>query len=379
MKKMNVDFTRRVIASGKPGPNLCRDVPNGCTDGKDTVFVTYAMSILNKSDVFAESYIMKSTDGGQTFGAPNKLTVPTHHDNGVRFSFRDCAYYYNKKHDKWLAIGCIMDYDENDENIRKNGIILVNPAFTVLNPDKCDYEGGIKELPFPYEAVSVFPNAQPLEDKDGNVLLSFYIITEENHHAASVSVLYSFDGEKFEIVKAGTPIDGTSYHRGVYEPSIARLYDKYYITLRTDEYGMLATSDDGLTFNEPKPWRFDDGSLIGNYNTQQHWVRFKDALYLVYNRKGAHNDHIPRHRAPVFMARFNEDKECLIRDTEVILIPEMGAQMGNFIVLDMGDNKALHINCECMQGGRVCDDIWQDVARYGANNSIWAVDIYTKE
>ena len=100
---MNVDFTRRVIASGKPGPNLCRDVPNGCTDGKDTVFVTYAMSILHKSDVFAESYIMKSTDGGQTFSEPNKLTVPTHHDNGVRFSFRDCVYYYNKKHDKWLT------------------------------------------------------------------------------------------------------------------------------------------------------------------------------------------------------------------------------------------------------------------------------------
>ena len=345
-------------------------MPNAGTDGKGTVFVTYAMSILEKSDVYAGSYIMKSVDYGNTFEEPKPLHVTTHTPDGTRFTFRDCVIYHNKKHDKWLSLGCVMEYDKNDDNIRKNRIIIAKPVFTTINPEKCDYEGPINELPFPYDYISVFVNAQPIEFDNGDVLLSFYYITENCHKASSVSVLYSYDGEKFNIVKAGKPIEGSNYARGIIEPSIAKLKDKYYITLRTDEMGMLASSDDGFTFNTPKPWRFDNGELIGNYNTQQHWVRFKDALYLVYNRKGANNDHILRHRAPVFMARFDETKECLLKDTEVVLIPEKGAQMGNFVVLDMDDTHALHINCECMQSGRICDDVWEDVARYGGDNAI---------
>ena len=379
MKDIKVDYIRRKIAWGKPGKDTYRNVSNGGSDGENTVFVTWAMSTLGKSDNFAESYIVKSTDGGQSFSEPSLIHVPTHHENGVRFSFRDCAYFYSKKHNKWFVFGSSMDYDENDSNIRKNGIILATPCFTFLNPETCDYEGGIIELPFPYEYLSVMVNAQPIEYENGDVLLTFYYITEENHHASTISVRYSFDGEKFTIVKAGTPIDGRYYARGIYEPSIAKLNDKYYITLRTDEMGMLASSGDGFTFTEPKPWRFDDGSLIGNHNTQQHWVRFKDALYLVYNRKNEYNDHIFRHRAPVFMARFDEERECLIKASEVILIPEMGAQMGNFVVLDMGDDKALHINCECMDNAVACDDMWYNTARYGADNVIWAVDIFETE
>lgn len=101
---------------------------------------------------------------------------------------------------------------------------------------------------------------------------------------------------------------GDGYSRGFIEPSLAKLKDKYYITLRTDEVGLFATSDDGYAFSNVMPWRFDDGSLIGNYNTMQRFIRHKDALYLAYTRKGAHNDHIFRHRAPIFMARFDEKK-----------------------------------------------------------------------
>ena len=45
-------------------------------------------------------------------------------------------------------------------------------------------------------------------------------------------------------------------------------------------------------------WTFDDGSELGNYNTQQHWVTHSDGLFLVYTRRGADNDDIARHRAP---------------------------------------------------------------------------------
>ena len=69
----------------------------------------------------------------------------------------------------------------------------------------------------------------------------------------------------------------------------------------------MSVSDDGLQFAEPKPWTFDDGAELGSYNTQQHWLAHSDGLFLVYTRRGANNDHIVRHRAPLFMAQVDPD------------------------------------------------------------------------
>ncbi|MDQ3624385.1 MAG: hypothetical protein M3463_18145 [Verrucomicrobiota bacterium] len=46
--------------------------------------------------------------------------------------------------------------------------------------------------------------------------------------------------------------------------------------------------------------------------------------------RGANNDHIVRHRAPLFMARVDTDKLHVIRSSEKIVVPERGAEMGNF-------------------------------------------------
>ncbi|MCB1079966.1 MAG: lysophospholipase, partial [Verrucomicrobiae bacterium] len=87
---------------------------------------------------------------------------------------------------------------------------------------------------------------------------------------------------------------------------------------------------DGLHFADAKPWTFDDGGELGSYNTQQHWLVHSDGLYLVYTRRGANNDHIVRHRAPLFMAAVDPATLRVIRSTERVIIPERGAEMGNF-------------------------------------------------
>ena len=83
-----------------------------------------------------------------------------------------------------------------------------------------------------------------------------------------------------------------------------RLGERFFLTLRTFDRGYVCTSDDGLHFIEPVPWRFDDGAALGSYNTQQHWTTHGGTLYLLYTRRGAGNDDpaIFRHRAPLFMA-----------------------------------------------------------------------------
>ena len=79
-----------------------------------------------------------------------------------------------------------------------------------------------------------------------------------------------------------------------------------------------------------EPWTFDDGAELGSYNTQQHWLAHGDGLFLAYTRRGADNDHIFRHRAPLFIAQVDPDRLCVLRATEAVLIPERGATMGNF-------------------------------------------------
>ncbi len=79
-----------------------------------------------------------------------------------------------------------------------------------------------------------------------------------------------------------------------------------------------------------KKWTFDDGKELGSYNTQQHWLTHDDGLFLVYTRRGAGNDHVMRHRAPLFIAQVDPLRLRVIRATERVLIPERGATLGNF-------------------------------------------------
>lgn len=92
----------------------------------------------------------------------------------------------------------------------------------------------------------------------------------------------------------------------------------------------MAAGDDGLNFGPIRAWTFDDGTPLGSYNTHQKWLTHRDGLFLVYTRRGANNDHIPRHRAPLFVARVNPDLAQVMRQTERVAVPERGAGIGNF-------------------------------------------------
>lgn len=140
---------------------------------------------------------------------------------------------------------------------------------------------------------------------------------------------FKFDGQKLTFVEHGNTL---SYPvaRGLAEPSLIRFKGRYYLTIRHDETAFVSVSDDGLHFQPIKRWTFDDGQELGSYNTQQHWLAHKDGLFLVYTRRGANNDHIMRHRAPLFIAQVDPERLCVIRETERVLIPESGAPLGNF-------------------------------------------------
>lgn len=172
--------------------------------------------------------------------------------------------------------------------------------------------------------------AQGLVLKDGTLLLPFYFGRDAASKVASATVVQcSFDGRDVKYLRHGTEL-ALNVDRGLVEPSLIGYRDKYYLTIRNDRKGHVTSSDDGLNFKPIKPWTFDDGKELGSYNTQQHWLAHSDGLFLAYTRRGANNDHILRHRAPLFLAQVDPEKLHVIRATEKVLMPERGATLGNF-------------------------------------------------
>ena len=157
----------------------------------------------------------------------------------------------------------------------------------------------------------------------------------------------SFDGTTLKYLEHGDELELHS-GKGLYEPSLTRFGKKYYLTMRNDKAGYVLVGDDGLHFSKPKRWVWDDETELGNYNTQQHWVNHADALYLVYTRKGSHNDHVFRHRTVVHH-QVNLDRLHVIRQTERIAVPERGARLGNFAIVDVNDRETWITVAEWMQ------------------------------
>ena len=155
--------------------------------------------------------------------------------------------------------------------------------------------------------------------------------------------------------------------RGLHEPSITHFEDHYFLTIRNDLRGYVTRSRDGLQFEPIREWKFEDGQPLGNYNTQQHWVTHRDALYLVYTRRGADNDHVFRHRAPLFMAQVDPERLVVIRETEQILVPERGARLGNFGVTDISQQETWVTVSEWMQP--------KGVEKYGSDGSVYLARI----
>jgi hypothetical protein len=218
---------------------------------------------------------------------------------------------------------------------------------------------------------------QRFDLENGDILLPIYFKGKEDKFYRVTVARCTFDGTVLKFIEQGIELT-LEVGRGVYEPSLTRCGGRFFLTLRNDVRGYVCTSNDGMNFGAIQPWKFDDGSDLGNYNTQQHWVTHGDRLYLVYNRRGAHNDHVARHRAPLFMAEVDQKTLAVRRATECILVPERGARLGNFAVTEVSENETWVTVAEWMQTWSPNIVIPPENA-FGADNSVFAARILWKE
>lgn len=316
-------------------------IPKLGNDGNPRLIMTMQKWFVAHSDYYSGLYTIESNDMGKTWSEPREHTALgwRYGEDSVIIGICDFTPGWHEKSGKVLGLGHTVYYV-------KGGQLLENrprsTAYAVYDPDT-DQWSPWDQLKVPDE--DKFFNSgsgcgQWLVKPSGNLLVPTYFKAKgDTTNCYSSTVFHcSFDGEKLMYMRHGEELT-LNEPRGVYEPSLTIFDNRYYLTLRNDNKAYVTISDDAMSWEPIKPWTFDNGKELGSYNTQQHWAVHSDGLFLVYTRKGADNDHIPRSRAPLFMAYVDEERLQVIKETERLLIPQRGVMMGNFGVSSIDKNE----------------------------------------
>lgn len=330
------------------------------------VVMTMQKLLLTGSDVFYALHSLSTSDMAETWTEPKIQPVFERQKMGDGIEMTVCDFWpkWHAATGKLLGTGHTVWYEKNRVmRVRKR-----HTAYAVYDP--------VKQAWLPWRQLEMpdeprFGNAgagctQRVDLPGGDILLPISFKRPEDNLSSSTVVRCRFDGETLRYVEHGDELS-IDVPRGLGEPSLARFAGRFFLTLRNDQKGYITSGTDGLHFDKPKPWTFDDGTELGNYNTQQHWVTHSEGLFLVYTRRGAGNDHVFRHRAPLFMAQVDPDRLCVIRATERVLVPERGARLGNFGVTEISPNETWVTAAEWMQP--------RGVEKYGSENRVWVAKI----
>ncbi len=372
---MGVDYEidLRAIRSGFDGETCwvharAGAIPGAGKGGAAAVVVTMQKLLLSGSDVFYAIHDMRTDDLGETWEGPtpHEALSRWEEDEGVEAAVCDFTPKWHAATKTLLGTGHTARYLGDEHPIpnrpRETAYSTYDAATRSWSPPR------FLDLPRQKRFFNAGAGCtQRVDLEDGTVLLPFYFRPDpEEAMSRSAVARCEFDGRRLHYLEQGTELAAPD-PRGMGEPSLARFGGRFFLTLRNDVRGYVTSGDDGTHFGEPIPWRFDDGSELGSYNTQQHWLTHSDALFLVYTRRGADNDHVFRHRAPLFVGEVDPERLCVIRESERIAVPERGARLGNFGVCEVSEDESWIVAAEWMQPAG-CE-------RYGSDNTVWAARI----
>lgn len=293
---------------------------------------------------FHDIYYSISRDHGRSWTRP--AVIPSlkrsMQPDGYEVAPGDLWPVYHRKTGKVLVTGKTFNFEDGKRENR----LREKVSYAVFDPASGEWSQ-LRFLTLPskdHEGHDIIAaNAgctQRVDLENGDVLLPVrYWRDARKHNYTSIVARCRFDGKRLTYLKHGSELtipDG----RGLYEPSLARFGGRFFLTLRADSSAWVTRGTDGIHFEPVREWTFDDGKPLGSYNTQQHWVTVGGGLFLVYTRKGAGNDHIMRHRAPLFIAQVNPNTLQVVRSTEHVLLPENQATLGNSGVCQISNSES---------------------------------------
>lgn len=362
----------RIVSDGWDGKK-CFVHARMASDGAENMLITAQKLNVEGSDCFDLLNVNISHDGGRTWTGflPDEGFAPSYED-GIRSVCCDMTPLYHKKTGKFLVTGHIAQYRGDgifpvDSSVRRK----VTP-YAVFDPEKGRFDPfRVVDMPDPEKYSDCGSGcSQCYELPDGDILVPIsYSETVDGvkQNAKAAVMRCSFDGETLAVKTIGAPIAVDNEVRGIGECSVIFADGKYLLTIRGDTYGYVSESADGLNYTVPVIWRWEDGETVPTYNTQSHFLSCGGRLFLVYTRKAGNNDHVFRHRAPLFVSEVNTETLRLKRETEFIAVPQRGARLGNFGICHVNEHDAKVIVTEWMQP-RGCE-------AYGSDNALWITDI----
>ncbi len=298
-------------------------------------------------DIFGGISMMRSEDGGKSWSAP--IAQPTlarwQAGDGIEGVACDFTPQFHAASGRLLGIGVSSYYREG----RSIGMKRRESVYSVFDASRNRWGPlGFLDMPgYPFAGAGC---VQWVELENGDLLLPMAAIAPGCREIVFSSVVARcrFDGERLEIAELGKPLE-LPVERGLVEPSLIACGGGFWLTLRNDLGCYQARSQDGLHFGALERWRFDDGEPLASLNTQQHWLRLGERLFLVYTREGLENDHVVRHRAPLLMAEVDLSNGTLLRASERVVVPNRGAQLGNFGVNQGREGEAWICAAEWME------------------------------
>ncbi len=342
-------ITKRTIARNRDGSSVTWFHPRACVipaeDGKSVVLMT--MQEIGGSDYFGPVQWTESDDLGTTWAEPRPILslgrdpVPGH--DGLQAGVCDVVPQYHPRTGTVLALGHVVFYrglrfDRGDQLARY-------PVYSVRRKDGVWSQRRILKWDDPRGSFIYTNNCgQRVVMPNGDIMMAFTFGPRAEHRMVA-GVRCSFDGRELKVVEVGPPLE-KKVGRGLLEPSVTRFQGKFYMTIRAEDgHGYVAISDDGVRYSRMKVWTWDDGTPIAMSTTQQHWLTHSDGLYLVYTRRDESNTEVIRWRSPLWTARVDVERLCLVRRTERVVLPLVGdgvkspdqvALMGNFHVTNVG-------------------------------------------
>jgi len=306
-------------------------IPGAGKDGMPSVIMT-VQKHLKVSDYYSGMYVMRTDDLGKTWTGPTEQPELAwrHQPGGIVVAVADVTPGWHAPSGKLLAIGAQVRYSPKGHQLADIERAH-QTAYATYDP-KTNQWTPWQQLPLPPDDLFNYARnacSQWRVEDDGTLLLPFYVGTSQRVPKSITVARFAFDGKEFQYLEHGDVLK-LDVARGLCEPSLVKFQGRYYLTIRNDVKGYVTVGDDGLHYEPIRPWKFDDGKELGSYNTQQHWVATGEGLFLVYTRRGANNDDIMRHRAPLFIAQVAPQKLQVLRRTEKIAVPNRGASLGNF-------------------------------------------------
>jgi len=311
-------------------------------DGEPVGLMT--LQVIGGSDYFGPVHWSMSKDMGKTWSDPEPIAglgrdpVPGRADD-LKAGVCDVVPQYHPRTDTVIAMGHVVFY-KGDYFARREQLSRY-PVYVTRTRDGRWSQRKILEWDDP-RTTSIYSNncGQRVVMSDGSVQMSFTFGPKPmNRMVAGVHA--TFDGSELKVRQVGPELHNDK-GRGLLEPSVTQFDGKFWITMRAeDNRGYVSVSDDGLHWEDKRPWAWDDGTPLDMSTTQQHWLTHSDGLFLVYTRRDASNENVIRWRAPLWIAQVDAQERCLLKSTEQVVLPLVGdgvndpnkvALMGNFNV-----------------------------------------------